>query len=62
MNRRAAMREAHRIAAAILRQAQLTAASGWADDEADHDAIDAALTELAERHVRYGGEHRGGRA
>jgi hypothetical protein len=52
MNKREAMREAHRIVAVWIYQAQQSTDEGWSEDETEDAAIDAALTELSRRHQR----------
>jgi hypothetical protein len=55
VNQKDAMREAHRLVSVLINQAQSTAAEGWADDEADHQRINTALTVIARRHERAAG-------
>lgn len=49
------MRQAHDLAAMIIHQAQRST-EGWSEDQAEHDALDAALSELAHRHERAAGD------
>ncbi len=49
MNRRGALIEAHRQAAAAIRQ-HVEAADGLADDHDEHSKIAAAMSGLADRH------------
>lgn len=51
VRKREAMRKAHELAALVIRQAQRST-EGWAEDQDEHDALDLALSELADRHDR----------
>lgn len=52
MRKRDAMKEAHEQAAAVIRQYVDQQGGGVADTEAEHEAVAAALYELADRHDR----------
>ncbi len=54
MRRPEAMKRAHNIVALIIEQARGSSPDSWADDQNEHDLIDACVVEIQHRHERAG--------
>jgi hypothetical protein len=62
VNKRQARAEAHAIVSALIDGAVLNMHDGWADNEADHERVKAALRDLGEQHFRLGARATGSNA
>lgn len=57
MNKRQAKREAHRLVALMIAQAQTSAYSSWSDDPRENELIGEAMDSLRLAHYHAGRRH-----